>query len=130
MCWPFLRELFKDRQHFIEPSGLEPKQLRELRATAGRLDRTNSWPESGDPELAAVRQFAILIDAFGSQYRWRVGDTLDLTLDEIYLVQDAMVLRLNHVYTEQHRPGKDRGRGPEGQLSAEQAFAMYGGVDE
>ena len=125
---PFLLELFKKREHFIEPIRAQPTQLRHLHALAGG-DRIHAWPTSDDPECTASRQFAQLIDAFGAQYGWNPDVTLGLNLDEIYLLQDAIILRNNAMQEAYDAQAKGQ-TGPTQQLSAEQAFSMFGGEDE
>ena len=129
----FFCELLKVRKHSIEPLGIKPTQLHRLRASAGP-EHFDTWPDTTDPYLSSARQFATLIDAFGAHYRWSPGDTLELTLDEIYLIQDAIVLRLNAMERETDRQSKHSrkgsGKGVENQITAEQALAMFGSGDE
>lgn len=93
--------------------------------------------------LNLIRSISSLVDIFGDEYGWRVSDILDLTLEEIYLINDARTIRDNHLYryeqseSKTSKSGKNftKASGPSdgvpsggkkgGSLSAEQALGAF-----
>lgn len=75
----------------------------------------------------------MLIDAFGAQYGWTVEQTLNLTLDEIYLIQDAMIERAEMVRGDgkPKAPGSARAPASPGRrVKAHDALTLLGVTDE